>query len=54
MKLLVQWIWTQKQKFLKNIFENYRDMTIINIAHKGVSLNQCERIYDLDKKIYKC
>ena len=25
-------------------------MTIINIAHKGVSLNQCERIYDLDKK----
>ena len=37
-------------KVLKNIFENYRDMTIINIAHKGVSLNQCERIYDLDKK----
>ena len=27
-------------KVLKNIFENYRDMTIINIAHKGVSLNQ--------------
>ncbi len=37
-------------KVLKNIFENYRDMTIINIAHKGVSLNQCERIYDLNKK----
>ena len=37
-------------KVLKNIFENYRDMTIINIAHKGVSLNQCERINDLDKK----
>lgn len=37
-------------KILKNIFENYRDMTIINIAHKGVSLNLCERIYDLDKK----
>ena len=37
-------------KVLNNIFENYRNMTIINIAHKGESLNQCDRIYDLDKK----
>lgn len=37
-------------KVLNNIFENYKDMTIINIAHKGESLNQCERIYDLDTK----
>ena len=37
-------------KVLNNIFKNYKNMTIINIAHKGESLNQCERIYDLDKK----
>lgn len=39
-----------EEKVLKNIFENYKDMTIINIAHKGESLNQCDRIYDLDIK----
>ena len=37
-------------KILKNIFENYKNMTIINIAHKGESLNQCDRIYDLGNK----
>mgnify|MGYP001168148523 FL=1 len=37
-------------KILNNIFENYKDMTIINIAHKGESLNQCQKIYDLDAK----
>jgi ATP-binding cassette subfamily B protein len=37
-------------KILKNIFENYNNMTIINIAHKGESLNQCDRIYDLGNK----
>ena len=37
-------------KVLNNIFESYKNMTIINIAHKGESLNQCDRIYDLDAK----
>ena len=35
---------------LNSIFENYKDMTIVNIAHKGESLNQCEKIYDLGTK----
>ena len=39
-----------EEKVLKNIFKNYKDMTIINIAHKGESLNQCDRIYDLNMK----
>lgn len=37
-------------KVLNNIFESYKNMTIINIAHKGESLSQCDRIYDLDAK----
>lgn len=39
-----------EKEILKNIFENYQDTTIINIAHKGESLNQCEKIFDLDAK----
>ena len=37
-------------KVLKNIFQNYKEMTIINIAHKGESLSLCEKIYDLNEK----
>ena len=37
-------------KVLKNIFQNYEEMTIINIAHKGESLSLCEKIYDLNEK----
>ena len=31
-------------------FQNYEEMTIINIAHKGESLSLCEKIYDLNEK----
>jgi len=39
-----------EKKILKKIFLNYKNMTIINIAHKGQSLGLCNKIYDLNKK----
>lgn len=38
-----------ENKILKNIFNNYEDMTIINIAHKGRSIKFCNKIYDFSK-----
>jgi ABC-type multidrug transport system fused ATPase/permease subunit len=38
-----------ENKIVKNIFNNYEDMTIINIAHKGRSIKFCNRIYDFSK-----
>jgi len=39
-----------EKKILKKIFLNFKNMTIINIAHKGQSLELCNKVYDLDKK----
>jgi ABC-type bacteriocin/lantibiotic exporter with double-glycine peptidase domain len=38
-----------ENKIVKNIFNNYEDMTIINIAHKGRSIKFCNKIYDFSK-----
>ena len=38
-----------ENKIVKNIFNNYKDMTIINIAHKGRSIKSCNKIYDFSK-----
>lgn len=38
-----------ESKIVKNIFNNFSEMTIINIAHKGKSINSCNKIYDLSK-----
>ncbi len=34
-----------EKKIIKKIFLKYKKMTIINIAHKGVSLTHCDKIY---------
>jgi len=39
-----------EKKILKKIFLNFKNMTIINIAHKGQSLELCNKVYDLNKK----
>jgi len=39
-----------EEKIIKNIFIKYPKMTIINIAHKGPSLNYCNKIFNLDNK----
>lgn len=39
-----------EEKIIKNISINYPKMTIINIAHKGPSLNYCNKIFNLDNK----
>ena len=36
-----------EKKIIKKIFLKYTKMTIINIAHKGVSLRHCDKIYQL-------
>jgi ABC-type multidrug transport system fused ATPase/permease subunit len=38
-----------ENKIVKNIFNNFSEMTIINIAHKGKSISSCNKIYDLSK-----
>ena len=42
-----------EKKIVKNIFNNYKDMTIINIAHKGKSLDFCNKVFDLSNKKLK-
>ena len=43
-----------ESKILKKIFLKYKQMTIINIAHKGESLIHCNKIYSIkDYKIKK-
>ena len=39
-----------EKKIVKNIFNNYKDMTIINIAHKGKSLDYCNKVFNLSNK----
>ncbi len=39
-----------ENKIINKVFSNFKDMTIINIAHKGQSLKMCNKIYDLNKK----
>mgnify|MGYP001345642982 CR=1 FL=1 len=39
-----------KENIQNESFSNFKDMTIINIAHKGQSLKMCNKIYDLNKK----
>lgn len=39
-----------EEKIIKNLFTKYPKMTIINIAHKGHSLNYCNKIFNLDNK----
>ena len=34
-----------EKKILNNIFKNYKNITIINIAHKGTSLKYCNKIF---------
>ena len=36
-----------EKKIIKKIFLKYKKMTIINIAHKGVSLRHCDKIYSI-------
>ena len=43
-----------EKKILKNVLKLYKNMTIINIAHKGKSLDYCDSIYKiLNKKLKK-
>jgi ABC-type bacteriocin/lantibiotic exporter with double-glycine peptidase domain len=37
-------------KIVKKIFNNYKNMTIINIAHKGKSLDYCNKIFKLSNR----
>ena len=34
-----------EKKILNNIIKNYKNITIINIAHKGTSLKYCNKIF---------
>ena len=34
-----------ESKILKKINKKYKDITIINVAHKGNSLNFCDKVY---------
>ena len=40
-------------KIFNKINKNYKDITIINIAHKGVSLKFCDKVYRLENKKLK-
>ncbi len=42
-----------EKKIVKNIFKNFKDITIINIAHKGKSLEYCNKIFNLTNKKLK-
>ena len=41
-----------EKKFIDDIFEIFKDKTIIFISHKLSALIKCNKIFDLKKKIY--
>jgi ATP-binding cassette subfamily C protein len=42
-----------EEKIIKNIFFKFQNMTIINIAHKGISLKYCNKVINLEKPTSK-
>ena len=42
-----------EEKFINDVFSYSDDKTIIFISHKASALKKCDKIYDLNKKIFE-